>query len=376
MSTLKKIVFLIIPLLLLIHLQPSIAREAEKNPSLIRNIAISKRHINPSQGETVSITIEVAASGELTVQVLDRDGFITRDIAKSRKVTAGETSYEWEGRTNEGSVVPDEAYSWRVVFKSAGRQHVYFPADLIQDQISIQSNFYDRQNGLLSYFLEKPSRVHILATSGNFNVRKNQFEGATLKVISNREPRLAGSVLEYWKGFDESGTILVSDLPGFGISIVAEPLPENSVIAIGNTNSSFLETISKRVGSSLLNQRKRADGHKGLISYHDVSPILSVKPMNAVYSPMNRYWSVKETKLKLACTFEGPMASAFLNQPGKLHVFVDAKSIQKMPGPKSDFYLEIPIADLSSHPHVLALNWDTDVGPVIATSLCIRKETN
>lgn len=342
----------------------------------MRNIAISKRHINPSQGETVSITIEVAASGELTVQVLDRDGFITRDIAKSRKVTVGETSYQWDGRTNKGSVVANEAYSWRVVFKSAGKQDVYFPADLIQDQATIQSNYYDRQNGLLSYFLEKPSRVHILATSGIFNSRRNQFEGAILKVIANREPRLAGSVLEYWKGFDESGTILVSELPDFGISIVAEPLPENSVIAIGNSDTSFLQTISKRVGSSLLNQRKRADGHKGLISYRDVSPILSVKPINAVYSPIHRYWSVKETKLKLVCTFEGPMASAFLTQPGKLHVFVDTKSIRKMPGPKSDFYLEVPISNLSSDPHVLALNWDTDVGPVIATSLRIKKETN
>ncbi|HEY4490884.1 MAG TPA: hypothetical protein VI958_02745, partial [Acidobacteriota bacterium] len=47
---------------------------AEQNLSL----SVSKSFFNPTLGEKVQITLRVPVSGALTLQVIDRDGFVAR----------------------------------------------------------------------------------------------------------------------------------------------------------------------------------------------------------------------------------------------------------------------------------------------------------
>jgi hypothetical protein len=366
----KREIVLSLILLAISITQPAYPSSSSK---LIKAVSTSRAHFNPSQGESVSIEINVSSACELSVNVLDRDGFRIRNLFSGKKVSAGRISLDWDGRTDGGAIVADEAYSLKIDLISSGKRDTYFPANSYREQVPVQSNYYDRRNGLLSYYLEKPSRVHILATSGHVNNKTDEFDGAILKVINNREPRLAGAVLEHWRGFDESGTILVSDLPDFGISIVAEPLPENSIISVGNRRTSFLQTTCGRRGQSLIYTKKRAKGHEGLISSYDFSPRMHIKPVNAVYSSINSQWQIKAKTLKLACTFEGPTATRFLQQAADLLVFIDSKKVKKIQGPHGDFYLEVPLEGLSSDSHIIALNWDTNVGPVIAASLRLKK---
>jgi len=339
----------------------------------IREVSVSPPFFNPAVGQAAEITIHAGVRGTARVTILDRDRFAVRSLP-SLEVGPGRHVVRWDGRDDGGAVVPDEA--WNIRVELAGE--VYDPSrDFVPVEEDPQPRTYSPVDGVLSYRLARPARVHIEAGQATRDPKSGVPAGPILKTIVNREPRVTGAVVELWNGFDESGTIRVSALPNFAVSVLATSLPENSVITRGNRKVDFLEYARFHRPSSAVAPRALAAGtghhhHAGLNAFEDRSPALRVA----------RSWTSRGA-LRLEVEVEGPSAAHFLRQPGTMNVYVDERRVIQTTVPtdagrkgSSPLILTIPAETLRGTAPRIALNWGSDFGPAATASFVASRPTS
>ncbi len=256
-------------------------RAAAPQRTLIQKVESLPAFFNPSLGQDVKYWLALSKPGVLSISILDRDRIAIRKMAPIAVEKAGAVSFAWDGRDDSGGVVPDEAFSIRAVFRSGNESETYDPAEEGthgHDEPAVKS--YSRVEGVLSYELKRPSRVHIQAGEIAKERMGKSRDGCVLKTIVNREPRAAGLVIEKWSGFDESGTILVPDLRDFAISNMATPLPENAVITIGSRRETYLDYARRTRGGDAIRPRVLSEAanshHHGLNAFEDRSPAVTL----------------------------------------------------------------------------------------------------
>lgn len=351
------------------------ADKATGKAAPVWNVSLSRPFFNPSLGQKIQIAFTINDPGKLSVLVLDRDGFSVRQLISEKVTEKGKVSLEWDGRDDNGNLVPDEAYSIKVDLATDSGSLSYFPAGVVPESLPPRPASYDRLSGIVSYKLPGPARVHIQAGSAQIDKKTGKAKGPVLKTIANREPRTGGPVIETWNGWDESGTIRVCDLPHFAIAVAATPLPENPMITVGNREASFFDWVGRRTGQSLLTASGADHAHhRGLQSVDDVAPRLQLKPLNAAWSAADRLWLTSEKTIDVAASVAGPTAQAFRGHPGKLMVFLDLMNVQTLPASSSSPSVRVPVAGLSAGPHRLTVNWVSDYGPVAVNSVLFRLE--
>ena len=201
----------------------------------ISSVSVSRGFFNPGLGQTIGISLALERPGLLSLLVLAADNRVTRRLMSTEPVEAGKLSRSWDGRDARGRVVADGVYSLKIELRNPGRRETYLPSGRNARPVEVMTTFYDRQNGVVAYKLSAPSRVFLQARS--FRVSRTVVAG---------EPRTAGSVIDYWNGFDESGKEYIAGLPGFTISITATALPENSIITVGNRASAAPASVAVR----------------------------------------------------------------------------------------------------------------------------------
>ncbi|MGH9315577.1 MAG: hypothetical protein ACRD1P_00475 [Thermoanaerobaculia bacterium] len=362
-----------IPVLVLAVPAPS----AAEGPSQVSEVALSHPFFSPSLGQKMRISLVVGAPGSLTLLILDRDGFLARRLVSDQAVTKGKVAFDWDGRDDSGQIVPDEAYSLKMDLGPHQQGGIYFPANTTAEPLPPLRAVYDRITSVLSYKLPVPARVHIQAGSARVD-RTGATRGPVLKTLANREPRAGGQVIETWNGWDESGTIRVSELPDFRVAIAATPLPENSIIAVGNRGRQFFDWVRTRAGRSLLTATSTDHAHhRGLASIDDVAPRLQLQPKNATWSAPGKVWLTSEKAMALGASVEGPTAKAFLRHPAKLMIFLDLKNFQTLTLPTSGAgpSIIVPMTGLAPGPHQLTVNWVSDYGPVTVNSVLFEVKT-
>src|SRR5512132_4418759 len=87
---------------------------ADRAESAISDVSVSRPFFNPSLGQKVGISFALAQPGNLTVQILDRDGYPVRKLVSGKAVEKGKQALDWDGRGDAGEVVSDEAYSLKI----------------------------------------------------------------------------------------------------------------------------------------------------------------------------------------------------------------------------------------------------------------------
>jgi hypothetical protein len=343
--------------------------------SAIEGIRVSKPFFNPSVGQTIRIDYLLRRGGALTVQVLDRDGFVVRCLTKGAATTAGHASVVWNGRDDRGRIVPDEAYSLKIDLSAGARPETYFPANALGEEISVSANYYDRRGGVLSYKLDRPARVHIQAGLAAIDPKTGKRDGPVLRTIANREPRPSGAVVENWTGFDESGSFYVPSLPNFAVAIAATALPENAILTTGNRKEQFLERVTRRTGRSLFTYSV-ADHHhhQALSTLDDVAPRLRVRPLNAVWSASKQRWTTNAKALRVAVDLEGPSSESFAKQPCELVIFVNQTRVKEIVRPKRSLRIEVTLPSVSGEPEIMAFNWASAYGPVAVSSFRVARQ--
>lgn len=353
-----------------------VASAATLDAAPIGRVSTSRDFFNPGLSESVTVSSEVDRPGVLTFRIIDRDGFVVRRLPNVTAKVPGRYSFIWNGRSDNGETVPDEAYSFKIDFEHDGGAESYFPAAAAaHTHTTIRVDTYDRRTGALRYSLPKPSRVHVQAGSAKVNRATGATSGPVLKTIVNRAPRIAGSIVETWQGFDESGTIDVTALPDFVVSIAATPLPQNSVITVGNRRETFAESVARRDGLSLLPTHPPSHHHGGLSTLDDISPSASLKPENAKWNDAEKTWTTSDASLRIALDLSGPGARRFASQPGRVMVFVDQEKVLEVKASVDLRHLAVPLSRSHRGAHVIAINWVSDYGPVAASSVRVRKSS-
>ncbi len=67
----------------------------------------------PAAGET--IVLDLPREGRLTVNILDRDGWILRELVLAEKKKAGRHEIRWDGRDRYGDLLPPGDYRWKAI---------------------------------------------------------------------------------------------------------------------------------------------------------------------------------------------------------------------------------------------------------------------
>lgn len=346
---------------------------AGKSKPLLSDVRVSPPTFLPSLGQSVQLTAGVAAAGTFTLEVLDRDGFVIRTLAARKPIKAGHLSLAWDGKDDAGEVVPDEAYSFRLALSTTEGTALYFPANEVPEMYEVPPAYYSRADGTLVYALPKASRVHLQAGEAVRDPATKAMSGPVLKTIVNREPRPAGRVVEHWNGRDESGTLLVPELPHFVVGIACWPLPENSVIATGNRKTTFLTHVAARTGKSRINVvPSRRHHHAGLMTLEDVSPNVAIIVRNGTRTDAGGCWQVSTGTVTLAVDVTGPTAERFRVQPGRVSVFDGVTELARRAAAAGRNELDVKLPWPMKGRTSLAVNWASDYGPTAPGVVCIE----
>lgn len=194
----------------------------------VKNVAVSAASFNPSTGEKVRLTYELARPDKVTVRVWDPDGGLVRTLATTAPREAGKREEVWDGRDDGGRPVPDEAYTFTIETASGS---VFDPTTFSGGVVGDLSEArFDREAGTVVYRLPAAARVLV-----RFGIQS----GPMHKTLVDWKPRVAGSITEYWDGKDENDLVALRDHKGFTSLITYVTLPEATVIAFGNAKESY-----------------------------------------------------------------------------------------------------------------------------------------
>jgi hypothetical protein len=319
---------------------------------------------NPVIGQSAQIRLSTPRPGNVTVEILDRDRFVVRTLGAVP--IDKETVVRWDGKDDAGEVVPDEAYAVRARYAGGGSELVYDPGSDFQPQpISIDSTSYSRVDGVLSYRLERPSRVHI-QTGQARPVASGPAQGPVLRTIVDRAPRAGGAVIESWNGMDESGKVYIPDLQHFVVAALAVPLPESSLITVGNRHVSFTDYARRHRAATFTRPRRLAAAahahHQGLNAFEDRSPRLALRPAKGADSPV--WASGTGEGLAFSIQLDEDTAPFFLSQPNSLEVFFDVDRVSRVECRANPCRVRLPASQVPRGRHRLGVNWSSELGPV------------
>lgn len=333
---------------------------------LMSAVAVTPTFFNPSLKQQASLQLNLARPASISVTILDRDRIAVRHFA-ARPMAAGPAVVRWDGRDDAGAVVPNEAYTVRIeAAEAGGTSTVYDPAEHFTPQsVNPPIRSYSRADGVLSYSLARPSRVHIQAGEARPDPRTGVMDGPILKTLVDREPRVAGAVVEVWNGMDESGTIYVPGLPHFAVAVLAASLPENAIIVAGGEGQDFAAYARAHRPPQPLRSLRAAPPqfrhHQGLSGLEDRSPRLVIEPRGA-WDPIRRRWSVSPAVV-VRVSIPREQAPFFLTQPTALTAYVDEVPVLHLDHPANPQELSLP-GRLPAGEHRLVVNWASAFGPV------------
>jgi flagellar hook assembly protein FlgD len=350
----------------------SAGMQPEKSTTLLGPVSVSPTFFSPSLGQKETIHFSVALPSIVIVTILDRDGLAIRHLAP-RKCAAGPVSVTWDGRDGEGVIVPDEAYTPRIEARAQDSHQVYDPTLHFVPQVEeVKIRYYSRNDGILSYTVPHPSRLHLQAGQSQPGAHIDAADGPVLKTIVDHEPRPAGSVIETWKGYDETGTIYVPGLPGFVVSALATTLAPTSILTVGNRTENF-RTYARRhqtTGPShprMLNASTHRF-HTGLNAFEDHSPQIDVKPTGGQWDPAKRLWRpTAECRLTISLSPED--APSFLSQQPVLKVFLDKQLVHSITHGSNPTIVDLDRHKIPAGTHTVVVNWISPFGPLSASSL-------
>lgn len=337
---------------------------------LIHEVTVSPPFFNPMLGESARVAFKAERAGRVTLQVLDRDRFPVRTLP-ARSVKAGGVALAFDGRDDEGAVLPDEAYSIRLEFTDGTAREVFDPSkDFVPVLEEPKTRSYSAYAGILSYQLSRPSRVHIQAGQASLNPKTGRTDGPVLKTVLDRLPRPEGSVVEHWGGYDESETVLVSVLPHFATSIVGSSLPDCSVLLVGNRKQTFVDYARLHRPQEALLPRPYAETgahHAGLNAFEDRTPGLSIEAQG--HRDAERRLVVDGSTLSLTVSVEPEAGKFFFSRPTEVQVFLDEERVFSNEKPDNPARVSVDTSKLPPGEHRLAVNWLSRSGPVGVQSL-------
>ncbi len=198
----------------------------------------TKTEFSPYHNESFPIPITLQDKATVTVRLYTADGDLVRSISGNKALKKGNQTLMWDGKDDQGNVVPDEAYV--AVLKAITSNGKTFRVDPRENtggevvenlQVRITS---DKQ---ISYVLPASCRVLI---------RAGIKGGPMMRSLASWEPHSAGKNIQRWDGMDESRLLDLRNEKGLSVLVTAFQLPAFSIITIGNKGTTYADYRKKR----------------------------------------------------------------------------------------------------------------------------------
>lgn len=186
----------------------------------------------PASKETTSIEFAVGTDALVTLKIYSADGDLIRTLSDSNEYNSGRHAIVWDGKDNEGIVVPNEAYTPVFTAKSADSIVVDDPRRYSGGEIITRFDWTLRGKTEISY--DMPYSARVLARAGIEN-------GPMMRELLHWEPVSAGKAVIRWDGFDAKGVEKFAEREDVWFVIMAYRLPEYAIISSGNTEMDYRE---------------------------------------------------------------------------------------------------------------------------------------
>lgn len=216
----------------------SIAGVSLSQAAVIELKTSSATEFQPSAGQKTTIGYTLGTTGAVTLEIYSGDGDLVRSMRAKSPLRAGAHTFEWDGRDDQGRIVPDEAY--HPVLKCACGE----PTQVIVDSRRASGGVVIEKirpqlgsDGTISFDLPQPSRAL---------VRVGIKGGAMMRAIDTWSPRAAGRARVVWDGFDQSGVVNLLGQPGLAVLVTAFTLPDHTIIASGNEQITYTSYRASR----------------------------------------------------------------------------------------------------------------------------------
>lgn len=203
----------------------------------ISGVSVNPRVIDLAKQQQVTLQFALDEPAKVQMNWFDARELqvYTRDLGL---LNAADHQVVWDGRDQQGDLVPAEAYHYTLVATNAADTRVeYDLTDLTGGDTQVLRDVtYDAQSKQLSYRLDKPARVDIRVGLAQ--------GGPLLKKVLDWKVRDAGLNKEYWDGWDSSHVLEFHDHPNLKWSTQAFELPSNMIQVVGASNAlQFIEPL-------------------------------------------------------------------------------------------------------------------------------------
>lgn len=343
----------------------------------IGKVKVSKAFFDPLLHQTVAVEMQLGSSGNLKIDVLDRDGFVVRHLVSDKAVQAGAHSEMWDGRDDDGVGLPTEAFRFRVQLDGPSGLAVYDPQapSMTTYERDIAAR-YSRANGTITYVLSQASAVHLQVGLARRDPKTGDFHGPVMATIVDHLPRPAGSIVEPWNGYVGETEFFLPDKPDFVISLMASPLPENTVMVSADGREKYSDYAKRHRPKDQIQPRSMVGGshqnHEGLNVFEDHSPSFKVIPVKGKWVSNAKSWSVTKP-LKIRIEKSEPM-EYFLSLHPELQLFVDKELVARSYDNSLPHEISVDSTKLTPGEHLLTVNFVSQFGPVGVASIKVRLE--
>jgi len=346
------------PLSIAVQTVEKLATEERKTTApeygeLLSDVSVSASSFNPKAGQKMSISYTLSNKAEVKANIYDPDLALVRTLASDGSQAPGRHSFVWDGKDQNGVVVPDEAYFFTIwAYGPEGTKQAYDPTlfsggegrDITQADI-------DPISKAITYRLPVLSRVL---------VRLGVQDGPLLNTLVDWKPRVAGEITEHWDGRDKDDIIDLLNHRRFKMLITYFTLPDNSIITYGNTESGYRAYKKSIKAPRPVKERPARPGvvvspHYQLPRTVDYSPNLEMTFPDVERNESGDTPVLKDRALTKVDIDEEDK-SFFVNQQYEITFFLDTEFYTEQEVGYAPFNWVWDLSDVAEGEHILTVN--------------------
>lgn len=194
---------------------------------IISEVLADPQRVNFSKGETSQISFNLNQAATIQVLILDADGWPIKHLVENTALPAGRNSITWNGKDDQNTIVPDEAYAIYIHAENETGIGDYSPFNVSGIQKGLYPEIEKTQLPIrVTFTTYEPLRIQVRIGIDN---------GPLLHTITDFKPMWTGTHVLTWDGRDETGEPVVSDLEKVKVLASAFTLPDLFIMSYGSS---------------------------------------------------------------------------------------------------------------------------------------------
>ncbi|ESQ10775.1 MAG: hypothetical protein N838_19825 [Thiohalocapsa sp. PB-PSB1] len=338
----------------------------------LTDVVFEPAAFDPVQGEQAVIRFQSNRSGQAIIRLFGPDWHQVRELAIEGIEPEGPASVAWDGRDDEGNLVPAEVYF--PVIELTDRKGEVRTIDPTlgprPGQVFVEDLRFDPERGAVTYSLQAPARVTLLAGISD--------GGPLLRTLVADAPRRAGPHHEPWDGMDADGVVDVPAQPGFRLYAEGVGVWQPSVAVTSGSDESYFQ-YRRRVESRLVKQRPDIRVIGGTPAALPKPVDMTPEPrfdLSVSGTPDEDGLPVVSGRVLVQVALEESVRIPVIERRFEIVLFVDQRFVTEVEDGRSPATVIWDSTQVSDGEHLLTVNVATLPGQISAASLRVRVRNN